>query len=239
MPKPKPLPQPFLPGVFQDTAPKAITTPAGICVEFVPIDDVQEDAENVRTHPSENLDAIERSLKQFGQRKPIVVRHGIIVAGNGTHIVAKRMGWTTIAITRADDLTEAQAKAYAIADNKTSDMSEFDFQKLSLTMQQLQSSGIDLLTTGFRDLEIVPLLDGWKPEPVDAQGASSDAGGNNAATAAEDAQKGVHTVKFTQEQWLVIEMGIQYARTQLQTKYDVTHDSDAIIAVVYEGTPRG
>ena len=61
-----------------------------------PLEALREDPANARTHDERNLDAIVRSLSSFGQRKPIVVREGVVVAGNGTLRAARSLGWTYI-----------------------------------------------------------------------------------------------------------------------------------------------
>ena len=95
-----------------------------------PIDELEPDRLNPRAHPQRNIDAIAASLRRFGQRKPIVVRGSKIVAGHGTVLAASVIGWTHLAMANADDLTEEEARAYGIADNKTSDLAEWDHELL-------------------------------------------------------------------------------------------------------------
>lgn len=94
-------------------------------VEQVPISSVTLDPENVRKHPERNIEAIKQSLTAFGQQKPIVVGpDGVCVAGNGTLRAAALLGWETISIVRSE-LQGGRAKAYAIADNRTTDLSSW------------------------------------------------------------------------------------------------------------------
>lgn len=145
----------------------------------VPIGTVSEDPENVRIHPVRNLDAIHRSLERFGQRKPIVVRNGIVVAGNGTLRAALELGATEIAVIDADDLTEAEAKAYGIMDNKSSDLGEWDMQKLGDVLRGMDEALHEM--TGFDKFEIEPLLQAiWDPSRMagGGSGKSKEKGGD-------------------------------------------------------------
>jgi hypothetical protein len=70
-------------------------------VETFPLSSLELDPRNARRHPERNLESIKRSLKRFGQQKPIVVDgDGVIVAGNGTVAAAKALGWKTIDVVR-------------------------------------------------------------------------------------------------------------------------------------------
>ena len=117
----------------------------------VAIDGLNFDPANARKHGDKNLDAIKSSLAKFGQRKPIVVqREGMIVrAGNGTLAAAKALGWKEIAAVILDD-DNATAAQFAIADNRTAELAEWDNETLAL------------------------LLDGWDKETQEAVGFDKD-----------------------------------------------------------------
>ena len=121
----------------------------------VPIDQVQGDPANARTHPERNLAIIKASLTGFGQQKPIVIdAKGICLAGNGTLLAARALGWTHIAVTRSG-LSGAQAHAYSIADNRASDTSQWDDQTLAQHLARLQNDQtVNHALTGFDDAEI-------------------------------------------------------------------------------------
>ena len=107
--------------------------------EQITIAELDLDPANVRKHDQKNLDAIKASLKRFGQQKPIVVDNkGIVIAGNGTLTAARALGWEQIGIVRTG-LEGSEATAYAIADNRTAELAEWDVDAL---MQQL--SALDL-----------------------------------------------------------------------------------------------
>jgi len=127
---------------------------------LVPVEDLHLDPDNVRTHDEKNIAAIERSLELFGQRKPIVVRRvdeGLrVIAGNGTLTAARRLGWEKIAIAEVPaDWTAAQAKAYAVADNRTAELADWDMAGLAVALQELQAAGIESSDVGFESADLV------------------------------------------------------------------------------------
>lgn len=139
-------------------------------IEMVRIKSIKPHPQNSRIHSKQNLEAIQKSLDKFGQQKPIVVWRNLIIAGNGTYQAACDLDWKQIDIVRADYLSENDAIAYMIADNKTTDMSEFDYEVLALQMRSLAGEGEDLSATGFQSFEIEPMLDAASWE--DRRGAS-------------------------------------------------------------------
>ena len=120
----------------------------------VPIDDLHVDPANARAHHA--LDRIAASLKAYGQRKPVIANRlqgGKIEAGNGTWLAAKeRLGWSHIAVVFVED-DPATAAAYGIADNRLSELSEWDLDALGALLPT-----VDDLFTGFTEAEIRDLL---------------------------------------------------------------------------------
>lgn len=124
----------------------------------VEISSISADPANVRKHDRRSIEAIAASLRRFGQQKPIVIdAKGVCRAGNGTLAAAKSMGWKTIDAVRTD-LTGAELAAYAIADNRTSDLSEFDDELLRGVLSGLEQDGVLLADIGFDDREQRNLL---------------------------------------------------------------------------------
>jgi DNA modification methylase len=119
------------------------------------IADLSLDPSNVRKHSRRNLDAIKASLRKFGQQKPIVVdAKGIVLAGNGTLTAAQELGWTEIQIVRTE-LAGVEATAFAIADNRTAELAEWEEDKLSQVLQSLKVEDADLLAaTGYDAAEV-------------------------------------------------------------------------------------
>jgi ParB-like chromosome segregation protein Spo0J len=104
----------------------------------VPIDSIDADPANARVHPTENLEAIRASLRVYGQRKPIVVnrRTGTVEAGNGTLAAARMLGWKFIAVVFVDD-DSVTAAGFAISDNRTGELAEWDPAALEATLRSL------------------------------------------------------------------------------------------------------
>ena len=118
----------------------------------IAIADLSLDPNNARKHSQRNLDAIAASLKQFGQRKPIVVHRGVVLAGNGTVEAAKSLGWSEIEIASVpDDWDNDTAKAYALADNRTAELAEWDEGELAKQLLELQDAEFDISQLGFKD----------------------------------------------------------------------------------------
>lgn len=120
-------------------------------LRLVPISELTSDPENARRHSDRNLDTIKESLREFGQRKPIVATPaGIVLAGNGTLEAAKRLGWTQIAVvTVPTTWTHEEARAYAIADNRTAELAKWNAPLLAEQLDNLEKQGFDPAVLGF------------------------------------------------------------------------------------------
>ena len=106
-------------------------------VESVPIATLSQDPANARKHDDKNLEAIKASLRRFGQQKPIVVDSSNVVrAGNGTLAAATALGWDSINVVQTD-LQGSEATAYAIADNRTAELAEWDESVLAASLSSL------------------------------------------------------------------------------------------------------
>ena len=108
------------------------------------------DPKNARKHSARNLEAIAASLLKFGQRKPLVVHRGVVLAGNGTLEAARSLGWTEIDVAEVpDDWDMDTAKAYALADNRTAELAEWDESELAKQLLELQDADWDITELGF------------------------------------------------------------------------------------------
>jgi DNA modification methylase len=139
-------------------------------IEDIPCADLHNDPANVRKHGDQNLAAIKASLVRFGQQKPIVVNQdGVVVAGNGTLMAARALNWTTIKAIRTN-LVGSEATAFAIADNRTAELAEWDESALH---QQLAAIAIDdeelLAATGFDEKQLAKLADANSPEVIEEE----------------------------------------------------------------------
>ena len=124
-------------------------------IEQVPLASLVLDGANTRRHDGRNLEAIQASLSAFGQQKPIVVDAADkVIAGNGTVWAARALGWSSIAVVRTS-LNGAEAIAFAIADNRTAELAEWDDAALAATLAALRDDpNTDHLAAGFSDQEI-------------------------------------------------------------------------------------
>jgi ParB-like chromosome segregation protein Spo0J len=131
-------------------------------VETVPIGELTADPANVRTHGERNIEAIRRSLETFGQRKPLVVARGaggelVVVAGNGTLEAARALGLDTLVVAVVpDEWDAAKARAYAIADNRTGELADWNDVALSEALVELEAGGFEPAVLGFGDLAGAP-----------------------------------------------------------------------------------
>jgi len=132
----------------------------------VPVTSLVPDAANARKHNEKNIEAIKASLSRFGQRAPIVVqRKGMVVrAGNGRLEAAKAIGWTHIAAVIVDE-ESADAVAFAIADNRTAELAEWDNETLANLLNTMGEE--DLKYTGFDDADLRALLSDLTPDVVE------------------------------------------------------------------------
>jgi hypothetical protein len=118
-------------------------------------------------HPYENnprnneaaVGPVAQSIKEFGFRVPILIDgKGTIIAGHTRYEAAKRLGIDKVPCIRVDDLTDAQIKAYRIADNKVAEASSWNDDVLRAEMDALQALDVDLSSTGFSEVELDGLL---------------------------------------------------------------------------------
>lgn len=113
----------------------------------VPISDLCEDGKNARRHNDRSLDAVAQSLSAFGQQRPVVARKRdkVVIAGNATLAGAKRLGWDRIAVTWFDGSgKDGEDEAFAIADNRSAELAQWDWSNLSDALDQAEAGGPDL-----------------------------------------------------------------------------------------------
>jgi DNA modification methylase len=149
-------------------------------IENLAIVDLIPDPQNARQHDEKNLKAIEGSLKEFGQRKPIVITEaGVIVAGNGTVEAAKRLAWTHIeAVKVPNDWTPDKIKAFAIADNRTAELANWNQEVLTAQLLELEGEGWELAEFGFEAFDLPdddkPIVEDELPESAPSRVALGD-----------------------------------------------------------------
>lgn len=127
--------------------------------QAVPMDSIAPDPADARMHPEANLDAIRGSLMAFGQQRPVVVdAKGVIVAGNGLYAAARQLGWEKIAAVKTT-LRGADRMAYALADNRTAELAEWDEEALLRQLEELAGQ-VDTAALGFDQEDLARLLHG-------------------------------------------------------------------------------
>jgi DNA modification methylase len=116
-------------------------------------------ARNSRTHSQQQVDKIAASIREFGFLNPIIVdgENGII-AGHGRVMAAQKLGLTDLPVIEASHLSEAQRRAYVIADNRLALDAGWDNELLKVELQDLDAQGFDLSLTGFELGEIADFL---------------------------------------------------------------------------------
>jgi hypothetical protein len=134
----------------------------------VPLAGLKLDPENARKHDDRSVEGIKSSLREFGQQKPIVVLNdGTIIAGNGTYRAAKALGWQRIAAVRFADLKKA--RAYALMDNRSAELSEWDNPVLAKQLEELSAQLVDFNPemVGFTEAEMMKLISSVQTEEVE------------------------------------------------------------------------
>ncbi len=128
-------------------------------IEIRPIESVHPYEKNPRIN-DKAIDAVAASLREFGFRQPIVVdSDGVVIAGHTRLKAAQKLGLSHVPVHTATDLTPEQVKAYRIADNKSGEIAEWDFEILPIELSELQGAGLDMSEFGFSDKELVKLLE--------------------------------------------------------------------------------
>jgi DNA modification methylase len=131
------------------------TDPEFPIYKTVPVAELIPYARNSRTHSPQQVDKIAASIREFGFLNPIIVdgQNGI-VAGHGRVMAAQKLGLASLPVIEAAHLTEAQKRAYVIADNRLALDAGWDNEMLKIELQDLDAEGFDLSLTGFNPDEI-------------------------------------------------------------------------------------
>jgi DNA modification methylase len=132
---------------------------------FVAIGDLIPDPQNPRKHGRAQITAIARSIESFGFNTPILVdKNNKIIAGHGRYEAARLLGIEKVPVILLDHLTPTQAKAFMMADNKLTDRSTWDDNKLAIQLKELSELVLDF------DIEAI----GFEPPEIDLRIQSLD-----------------------------------------------------------------
>jgi DNA modification methylase len=139
-------------------------------IEQVKLDALIPYARNSRTHSDAQVAQIAASIKEFGFTNPVLIDEtGSIIAGHGRVMAARKLAIADVPSIRLTHLTEAQKKAYVIADNKLALNAGWDDEMLAVELTDLKDMGFDLDLTGFSTDEIEALL-----APVGTEGLTDE-----------------------------------------------------------------
>lgn len=129
-------------------------------MQLVSIDRLIPYARNSRTHSPEQINKLRSSLREFGFVNPVIVDRELnIIAGHGRVIAAREENIKEVPCVFADHLTEAQKRAYIIADNRMAMDAGWDEEMLRVEIEALQADAFDIALTGFDEKELSKLFD--------------------------------------------------------------------------------
>ena len=147
-------------------------------IEYVNIDSIKPYKRNAKKHPKEQIEQIKISIEQFGMDDPIGIWKDEVVEGHGRLIACKELGYKEVPIIRLDHLTDEERKAYALAHNKLTMNSNFDFDILNDELNDIVN--IDMSLFDF-DLDIIPkdnerqrTNDAYNLEIIDSSNLTND-----------------------------------------------------------------
>ena len=136
-------------------------------LQLVPISKLVPYVNNARTHSPEQILKLRSSLREFGFINPVIIdRDYGVIAGHGRIAAAKEEGITEVPCVFAGHLTEAQKKAYIIADNRMAMDAGWDEELLRVEIESLQAADFDPLLTGFDADELADLFSDGKGKAV-------------------------------------------------------------------------
>jgi len=117
------------------------------------VKDLKKYPENPKKHPKNQIKKIADSIKEFGFTVPLIIKNNEIIAGHGRIEAAKELGLKEVPVIERDDLTDEQAKAFRIADNKLTE-SDWEDNLLREELKKLKENNYNLNVTGFSESEL-------------------------------------------------------------------------------------
>lgn len=134
-------------------------------IEYLPITELKPYENNARKHAEADVEAIKKSIEEFGFNDPIGIWHDTIVEGHGRLLAAQELEMAEVPVIRLDHMTDEERRAYALAHNKTAELSEWDFEMLDTELDDIFD--IDMSQFGF-DISAddpVEIVEDEPPEP--------------------------------------------------------------------------
>ncbi len=152
--------------------------------------------ENNPRHNDNAVEYVANSIKQFGFKVPIIIdKENVIVTGHTRLKAAEKLGMKEVPVIMADDLTEDQIKAFRIADNKVSEYSTWDNERLDL---ELEDINLDMSEFGFEDLDLTVIDNDPEDETTDSHFSYKEQYGVIVMCKTEEEQEEIYN-KLTEE----------------------------------------
>ena len=137
------------------------------CVQEVAISDLKPYERNAKIHTEEQVEKIAESIQEFGFLSPCLIdKEKNIIAGHGRVQAAARLGLKTVPCVFIDGLTDTQRRAYIIADNKLTELGEWDLELLNEELDALADDDFDIDLTGFEGEDDEPEIEQDDYEPT-------------------------------------------------------------------------
>lgn len=130
-------------------------------IREVAIADIIPYEQNAKQHPADQLERLQNSIKEFGFLSPCLIdEHNNLIAGHGRVEACRQMGWEKVPCISVKGLTETQKKAYILADNRLTELGEWDWNIVNNELEDLSSEGFNIDLTGFK----LENLDGYNED---------------------------------------------------------------------------
>ena len=162
-------------------APALPTLPPLPAFEYRAISSLKPNPRNARTHSKKQVREIARSIEAFGFNNPLLTdSDGMVLAGHGRLEAAKHLGWAQVPTLRLEHLSEAQRRAYVLADNKLAEKAGCDRELLAVELSELAlvlpEVNLDLTVTGFDvgEIDLIIADRASEPPPSDEDGLDGD-----------------------------------------------------------------
>ena len=142
-------------------------------VAYVATTDLIPYANNPRTHSDQQVAQVAASIQEFGFNNPILIdEHNSIIAGHGRLAAAQKLEMNTVPTILLEGLSEAQRKAYVIADNKLTENGGWDYDILAVEIDRLKELDVNIDLTGFgiEELQVITQDVDFAPAGEDEQG---------------------------------------------------------------------
>ena len=148
-----------------------MTSQTELTLEYRSVDELIPYANNSRTHSEKQVTQIASSIKEFGFLQPVVIdADNGIITGHGRIMALNKLGVDKVPTIQAGHLTDAQRRAYVIADNKLNDNSGWDEELLLVELDALKDENFDIDVLGFEPEKLKEMADGLADDPeMDSQ----------------------------------------------------------------------